>query len=232
MQSTILDRPVGQLVAEQPSRSRVFESWGIDYCCGGRKTLADACAAKQLEPAKVVQDLEAADSTATPPETDWTQESLAKLSKHIVDAHHAYLRHELPRLSMLTAKVADVHAGKDPRLADLQELFEGFRADMETHMEEEEQLVFPAIAAVASGVPGDALANPIDKMFAEHDDAGIHLEKMRTLTDGFVPKEDACNTHRALLHALGELELDMHQHVHLENNVLFKRALEMGRALG
>lgn len=231
MNNPLIDRPVGQLVAEQPGRSRVFERWGIDYCCGGRKPLADVCASKQLDVADVVRDLEVDDANATPSETDWRSEPLAKLCDHIEQTHHGFLREALPRLSMLTAKVAERHEQKDPRLAELRDVFEGFREELESHMVKEERILFPAIRSVDEGVPCPHLSSPIQVMLAEHDDAGAALAAMRTLTDEFRPGPDACNTHRAMLHALAELESDMHQHVHKENNILFPRAIEREASL-
>ena len=231
MNTTITDRPVGQLVAEQPGRSRVFERWGIDYCCGGRKTLGDVCEKKQLDAEAIVRDLALADSTDPRPETDWTSEPLARLCDHIEIAHHGYLREALPRLTLFTAKVADRHAEKDPRLVVLRDLFGGFRADMEDHMAKEESIVFPAIRSLDAGVPTHPIAGPIEAMHAEHDHAGADLAKMRELTDEFRPSADACNTHRAMLHALAELEADMHVHVHKENNIQFARAIEREASL-
>lgn len=228
MNTQLLDRPVGQLVAEQPGRSSVFERWGIDYCCSGKKALSEACAVKKLDATSVLRDLEASDSKAEPPAVDWTREPLARLCDHIESIHHDGLREALPRLSMLTAKVAERHGPKDTRLVELRDLFAGFRSEMEAHMEKEEQILFPAIRALQSGIPMPGIEQPIQLMLAEHDDAGEALAKMRSLTDDFEPAPEACNTHRAMLHALGELEADMHQHVHKENNILFPRAIALG----
>lgn len=222
-----LDRPVGQLVAEQPGRSRVFERWGIDYCCGGKRTLGTVCEAKQLDPEDVVRDLEAADANPTRSGTDWRLEPLATLCDHIETTHHGFLREALPRLSMLTAKVAERHGDRDPRLVKVRDLFEEFRVELESHMLREERVLFPAIRTREAGQPGLGIAGAIEVMHAEHDRAGADLAAMRGLTDEFRPAPEACNTHRAMLHALAELEADMHQHVHKENNILFPRAIEM-----
>lgn len=222
---TLLDRLVGQLVAEQPARSRVFERWGIDYCCSGKKALSEACAVKSLDADAVLRDLEASDTGAEPPAFNWNEEPLPRLCDDIVQTHHAYLWENLPRLSGLTARVAERHGGRDPRLVELSELFESFRTEMEGHMDKEEQVLFPAIRSLEAGASGAGLQGPIRAMLAEHDNAGADLEKMRLLTDGFAPSAEACNTHRAMLHGLAELEADMHQHVHKENNILFPRTL-------
>ncbi|MCC7229227.1 MAG: iron-sulfur cluster repair di-iron protein [Fimbriimonadaceae bacterium] len=235
MSTSTFDRPVCQLVAEKPSRSRVFERWGIDYCCGGKKILSEVCASKNLDLSEVTQDLEASDSGPQPSGTDWTKESLTALSDHIQSVHHHYLTLALPRLTMLTERVAERHAKKDPRLVELSHVFADFRSEMEVHTGKEDQILFPAIRSLEE--PGQenpvarGIAQPISVMLADHDAAGAALVKMKELTDGFEPSPDACNTHRAMLDALAELEAETHQHVHLENNILFPRAIEKASSL-
>lgn len=236
MNTLFLDRPVGQLVAEKPARSRVFERWGIDYCCGGKKNLGEVCAKKGLDTSAVVLDLETSDAAPQPAGTDWTQATLTALCDHIEGVHHGYLREALPRLSALTARVAERHHQKDPRLVELKQVYDAFRADIEVHTEKEDKLLFPTIRSLETDGQASPLAHritePIQHLLADHDDAGAAFEKMRALTDSFVPGADACNTHRAMLDALSELEVDMHQHVHKENNILFPRAIEKSSALG
>ncbi len=234
MNTEILERPVGQLVVEKPARSRVFERWGIDYCCGGKKSLKDVCERKGLDSAAVVEDIEASDATVQASGPDWTKATLTSLCDHVQAVHHGYLREALPRLTALTERVAERHTAKDARLAELKEVFAKFRDDMEAHTEKEDNLLFPAIRSLESD-DASALARrihqPIEHMLADHDDAGAALEKMRELTDGFSPRADACNTHRAMLDALAELEQDTHQHVHKENNILFPGAIAKAAAL-
>lgn len=235
MNKQLLDRPVGQLVTEKPARSRVFEQWGIDYCCSGKKALAEACAAKQLDVKAVVRDIEASDAAPQPSGTDWNVESLAELCDHIEHAHHAYLREALPRLTMLTEKVAERHGANDPRLVELRDVFQAFRSEMEEHTAKEDKILFPAIRSLEGDGGADPLArrvaDPIRVMLADHDNAGAALEEMKSLTDGFTPAPTACNTQRAMLDALSELELDTHQHVHKENNILFPRSIEAANSL-
>lgn len=230
MEQQTLDRPVGQLVAEKPSRSRVFERWGIDYCCGGKQTLSAACADRNLDISAVAQDLEALERGSEPKEADLRTESLTALCDHIQTVHHGYLRENLPRLTALTDRVADRHGDKDPRLVEVREVFREFRHELESHTAKEDQILFPAIRGLEAhdGTShfGPSIATPIQTMLAEHDDARIFLEKLRSLTDGFRPSPSACNTWRAMLAALAELEADMHQHIHKENNILFPRAIQ------
>jgi regulator of cell morphogenesis and NO signaling len=226
---SIVETPVGQLVAERPSRSRVFERWGLDYCCGGKKPLNRACSEKQVDIDAVVRDLLDADKTAAATETTWTDASLASLCDHIVDTHHAYLREALPRLATLIEKVALAHGAQRPQLALLEQVFRAFRAELELHMMKEEQILFPFIKHLeGSGEPPSmfcgSVHNPIRVMEHEHDSAGAALAEIRVLTDDFQPPAGACNTYLAMLDGLAELEADMHKHVHLENNILFPRA--------
>lgn len=221
---------VGELVAEDASRTRIFERLGIDYCCGGRRSLADACEAKGLDPQTVATVLEAADSFRHTPgdDIDWTGRSLHELIDHIEDTHHAFLREELPRLTQLLDKVARVHGKATPWIVDVKDIFDELRSELEAHMLKEENVVFPLLRALEKGEPIPATTElgdtPIELMEEEHDEAGAALEQMNALTDGYTPPENACGTFRAALEGLERLEADMHQHVHKENNILFPQA--------
>jgi regulator of cell morphogenesis and NO signaling len=218
---------VGELVAERPARSRVFEELGIDYCCGGKLSLAEACARKGLDPDDVGRRLAAA--APAEPESDWRSAPLAGLCDHIVRTHHAYLRRELPRLRGLLAKLARVHGDRHPELRGVLTVFGPFADELTAHMAKEEWVLFPLIARIESGdVPRTPrVLQPIAVMEAEHDDAGRALAEMRRLTGGFAVPADGCNTYRAALAGLAELEADMHAHVHKENNILFPRAAQL-----
>jgi regulator of cell morphogenesis and NO signaling len=243
MKELLLETPVGQLVIERPARAAVFERLGIDYCCGGKSRLVDACAGRGLDPDAVLRALTAPDGIVTPrseadgagvewaPEdgTDWSAASMSALVDHIVEAHHAYLREALPSLSQRMAKVVHAHGERRPELATFQQVFETFRAELEAHMLKEERVLFPLCRALetARELPEfhcGSVRNPILVMTLEHEDAGEALRAMRELTDQFTPPPNACNTYRALLDGLAELERDLHRHVHEENNILFPRA--------
>jgi regulator of cell morphogenesis and NO signaling len=225
---------VGQLVAERPSRARVFERFGIDYCCGGKKPLGQACRDRQVDPRFVVEALRRNDESRRT-ERDWSAMGLARLADHIEQAHHGYLRQELPRLDFLVHKVARAHGANHPELLRLRDVFLEFKADMLNHMQKEELVMFPMCRRLESGdwpdgaTPAGAapigVERPVDVLTHEHDHAGAALAEMRRLTGDYVPPPGACNTYRAMLDSLKELEADMHQHVHLENNVLFPAAL-------
>jgi len=230
MQTITTETTVGDIVRAAPSRSRLFESLGIDYCCGGKKPLAEACRAKNLDPATVVAMLAALDGGEETASANPDTMDLAELCNHIEVVHHGYLREELPRLDFMTRKVAAVHGDHEPRLLEVRRVFAAFNAEMAAHAQEEETAIFPAIRQLASGNGGQAAAaaklrEGFTKLEAEHESAGAALARLRELTDNYTPPEWACNTFRALYHGLSQLEMRTHQHVHQENNVLFPKVL-------
>lgn len=227
-----LNSSVGTWVAVHPLTSRVFESLQIDYCCGGGKSLEQACWDRELDPQQVVHQLEQLISEDEQASEDWLSAPLAELCDHIEQTHHAYLKEELPLLTETVARVVEAHGENHPELAAVQEVYTSLRAELEPHMFKEEQVLFPAIRQLEQ-YAGDAtfpfgtVNNPIRMMEQEHDDAGDALSRIHTLTRDYAVPEDACNTYRAMLARLRQLERDMHQHVHKENSILFPRAIEL-----
>ena len=225
-------RTVAELVSERPGRSRVFEQVGIDYCCGGKEPLAVACAAKGVALDEIVAALAA--EPAPGDDRDWRTETLEALVDNIVSTHHAYLRTELPRLNAMADKVAMVHGAHHLWLAELRDIVAELRAELDSHMMKEERILFPYIVALASGQPAFApfgsVQGPISMMEQEHDQAGHNLARLRELSSDYTPPADACNTFRALLDGLREMELDLHLHIHKENHILFPRAVELEAA--
>ena len=223
------DMHVAALVLEEPSRARVFERFGIDYCCGGTTPLDAACADRGLDVGAVIAAL-AEPGPAGAEDVDGTTEPLAGLVGHIVEQHHAYLREELPPLTALVRTVARAHAEAHPELAAVHETFTLVAGELEEHMLKEEQALFPACVALETGgqrpAPG-SVESPIAAMLHEHDEVAAGLARLRTLTAGYEPPADACNSYRAMLDRLRTLEIDTHRHVHEENNVLFPRALAL-----
>ena len=228
-----LNTSVGSWVARHPQTARVFESLQIDYCCGGGKSLGDACSQRQLDHQQVVADLEQAiDGGDAEPAEDWLNAQLAKLCDHIEQTHHAYLRREMPRLTEIISKVVNAHSQAHPELPKIQGLFEGLRAELESHMVKEERVLFPAIrqleqADATPSFPFGTIANPIGAMEHEHDNAGDALTQIGQTTNNYAIPDDACNTYRVMLDGLHQLEADLHQHIHKENNILFPKALEL-----
>lgn len=227
---------VGQLVAERPARSRVFEALRIDYCCGGKQPLEEACRQRNLVTETVVDLLLAMEARNNDVlEPDPSDMTLTELADHIEQTHHAELRIELPRLGRLVEKVRDAHGDSEPRLHRVFEAFNALRDELSSHMVKEERVLFPILRRMESSASLGAqqcgsIAGPIRQMEAEHDEAGSALEVLREATDGFTPPDGACNSWRAMLDGLAWLERDMHRHIHKENNILFPRALERERA--
>ena len=235
MSTATLNRTVGELVVERPARACVFERFGIDYCCGGKKPLIDACIAKSVDPQHVMAGLYTIDADVDEEGTDWSTAPLTSLADHIEATHHAYLKDELPRLDFLTEKVASRHGDHTPSLMKLRQIFVHFKAELESHMAKEEQVLFPIIRKLEQGQVGfhcGSVQNPIRVMVMEHEHAGEAMEQFRELTNDYTPPPEACNTYRALFDSLHQLEQNMHQHVHKENNILFPRAVKLEAGLG
>ena len=231
-------KTVKEIVLEMPGSEDVFERLGIDYCCGGDKRLEDACQAAGRPVGEVLQLLEAAKNTvpAEAGASDWSQQSLASLVNHIVEKHHTFCRQELARLELLLAKVSEVHGANHPELRRIQTIFSGMSKELQMHLIKEEQTLFPYIArmedAVTRGMPFPrppfgTVQNPVRMMVLEHDNAGAALHEMRKLSGDHQVPEDGCSSYKALYEGLRSFESDMHQHVHLENNILFPRALAL-----
>lgn len=220
-------RSVGELVLERPHRSKVFEKMGLDYCCKGHQALGVACEGMGLDLPAVIGALEALELDPTEEDQSW-QQGLLPAVRHIVDTHHAYTKEALPRLLFLTGKVAKVHGDEDRRLVELDRAFQRFAQETTDHLAKEEQILFPMIEGLAAGrrpsMP-PTVQYPIAMMLKEHLQHGENLELFRNLTDGYVPPEGACNSWRAMLAGLEELELDLHRHIHKENSFLYPQAI-------
>lgn len=224
-------RTVGELVTERPARSRVFEQFRIDYCCGGRRPLEEVCGAVGVDTERVLEALRNADAEpAGEADRNWAAADSAELVDHILSVHHAFLRRELPRLGELIDKVVKAHGKRHAHLADLRATFLALREELQMHMAKEENVLFPAIVNRSAGPTCGSFDGPIRVMEHEHASAGRALEALRRLTRDYTPPADACNTHRAMLDGLAELEHDLHQHIHEENNVLFPRFTEPSTA--
>lgn len=213
------DSRIGEIAAHHPLATRVFARHGIDFCCGGGVPLSRACARRGLSADRVVAEIETVLSGPADPGTDWLSAPLERVVGHIVETYHRPLRDELPRLEAMAEKVARVHAERDPegRLPRILDTVVALRRELERHMEQEEEVLFPAIVDGAGKIPTGSFVD-------DHAAAGEALGRMRELTEGYVPPAGACNTWRALWAGLADLESEMHQHIHLENNVLFERA--------
>ena len=229
------DSTVAEIATAAPATIAVFQHHQIDFCCGGKIPLAQACRAHDLNVDAVLTELRAAVAPATA-EPDWNEASLTALVGHIQRRYHEPLRAELPRLGAMLQKVVSRHGDRLPdRLQPLQQTFETLQTELLGHMAKEDQVLFPCIVALDNGSPlpipnvGAWIASPIQAMEAEHEDAGAALAFMRQVTGGFAPPDWACPTFRGLYYGLAQLESDMHVHVHLENNILFPRATQLAK---
>ena len=230
---------VGQMVVERPQRSRVFDRLHIDYCCGGKRTLEEACTKRGLDLKTVIAELEAFDAEAEA-QGDAVRPAnltMTELADDIERTHHAYLREELPRLGGLVKKVSAVHGQAHPWLSRLTSVYAELVAELEPHMLKEEQILFPLIreldqATTAPSFHCGSVGNPIRMMEMEHQNAGAALDRIREMTTDYEIPEGACNSFRAMLSGLEHLEADLHLHIHKENEILFPKASEMEAKLG
>jgi len=214
---------VGQIAAEHPLSTRVFARHNIDFCCGGGVPLADVCAERGLVVDDVLEEIRHELGRSDAPQTDWTTAPLDAIIDHILVTYHKPLSEELPRIHEMALKVLKVHGEKDPdTLKDLADTFGALRAELESHMMKEEQILFPMIKSGQGAMAGA----PVSVMEHEHASAGTALKHLRRLTNEYTVPEGACATWTALWHALAELETELHEHIHLENNILFPRALK------
>lgn len=235
------EKTVRELALESPASTRVFEKLGIDYCCGGNKSLEEACHAANLKIDQVLDSLNEANQAALVVQTEqnWNAEPLASLIGHIQSTHHNYTRDEIARLCPLLEKVCSVHGKNHPELFEVQEAFKGLAQELGAHMMKEEMILFPYIIRMEAAVAGkEAIApapfgsvqNPVAMMEHEHDSAGNALRTMKRASKGYSAPTDGCISYQTLYKALAAFEADLHQHIHLENNILFPRAVALEKA--
>jgi regulator of cell morphogenesis and NO signaling len=229
---TITERTtVAEIAAALPASVRVFQRYGVDFCCGGKKPLSVVCEEQGLLFDNVTSAIEQAAAGPPVEAREWTREPLHVLIDHIVSTYHDVLREELPRLETMAARVLRVHGGRDPRvLGRIEAIVAELSADLNEHMRKEELVLFRMIRAIEQKPGSAGIRAPLRVMEWEHDRAGELLAELRSLTGGFEAPRWACDTLRALYHGLQELDASMHVHVHLENNVLFPRALRLSDA--
>ena len=229
--SVELETTVRDIAVEYPQTVRVFESFGIDYCCGGEQSLEGACRRASVSVAEVREALELAFEAETDAGEDWTAASLEVLTGHIVTRHHTFVRGKTVRLAELLGKVKAKHEGNHPELNRLEQLFRALASELKLHMLKEEQVLFPMIRQLeqtsreedADTSDFAGITFPMERMISEHEDAGGILQEIRSLAGAFQAPADACPSFRALYQGLEEFERDLHQHIHLENNILFPR---------
>lgn len=226
--------PINDFIAEDVTRTGIFEELNIDSCCGGYRTLAEACAEKGIDPETVLKRLmtKSPESEPVAEVVEGMDGSLSEAVDHLLQTHHTYLKENLPRLAALMDKVVNAHVERHPELNTVKELFGEVRADLEPHLMKEEQVLFPMIKQLeASGGSADfhcgSLQNPIRVMLTEHDRVSNLFQKIRATTRNFQMPEDGCESYRLLLTGLDELEMDTILHIQKENEILFPQVLAL-----
>lgn len=226
-------KTVREFAVQVPQAVRLFEKLGIDYCCGGGKPLTEACTQAQLPVNEVLRQLEESAKTIAV-ESDWSKASLSEVMDYIVTKHHTFVKQELPRLEQLLKKVASKHSEKHPELKQVQDIFYCLRDELTSHLMKEETVLFPYVKELEQSGnkrrPSSCFGtvrNPIHMMEIEHDSAGDALKELRKITAGYVAPEEGCFSYQTLYQGFAEFEADLHQHIHMENNILHPRAIEL-----
>lgn len=232
---TIQDqKTIGEYVAQDFRTASVFSKYGIDFCCKGNRSIEEACAKKDLDATRIQNEIDKLLQTSTTGQIDFTSWPLDLLADYIEKTHHRYVAEKSPILVAFLEKLCKVHGESHPELFEITELFKGCAQELGSHMQKEEQILFPFIKQMVNsnisnqplGQPGfGSVSNPIAMMKAEHEHEGERLERISALTNTYTPPSDACNTYKVTYAMLQEFEKDLHTHIHLENNILFPQAI-------
>lgn len=231
---------VGQIAASGTAAARILEEAGVDYCCGGQNSLHDACLHAGVPAEEVLQRLRENKAAVGSEDANWQAATLCDLTAHIRNRHHSYVRDAIERVEPLLAKVKAKHGQNHPEIAEIERIFQQVAREMIMHMQKEEQILFPYIDAVERAAVGggrveppffQTMRNPIHVMMRDHDSSADLLRQIRKASADYKPPQDACMSFQHLYAELHDFEADLHQHVHLENNILFPRAVEMEDSL-
>lgn len=234
----ISEPSIGQEVAENHHKAIVLKQHGIDFCCGGKKTLSQICLEKNLDFAELRKELDVAGYLNNSTKHDFNSWSPSFLADYIVNTHHRYIERSAPELLAFTNKIARVHSSKQPELLEVENLFRTLASELAAHMKKEELILFPFIRQIFQATPGIprsgplvhvGIEAPIRMMEQEHESAGQLLKHIRELTSDFQLPQNSCGSYRVTFSMLREFEEDLHQHIHLENNILFPKSLEQAR---
>lgn len=228
---------IGELVANDYRAASIFKKYSIDFCCQGNRTIGDACAKKNIESNLLLVDLNKALEAQGSETTNYKTWPLDLLVDYIEKKHHRYVEEKTPELKAYLDKISKVHGERHPELIDIRDEFFASAGELAQHMKKEELVLFPFIRKMLKNTEAQLEAphfgtvnNPINMMMDEHSAEGERYRKIAILTDNYTPPEDACNTYRVAFALLNEFEQDLHLHIHLENNILFPRAIEMEKA--
>ena len=232
--NVLASKTLAQIVTNNHKAASIFEKHHLDFCCKGKRTLEQACSESDIKIEEVIEQLEKVGET-NGSKTNYNELSLAQLSEHIVSTHHNYVKNEMPALLGYLQKVASKHGDRHPEMNKVFQIFVAVKEEMEFHMQKEEMVLFPRIKDIENQIQegkkvvinSSYLQSPINMMEQEHDHAGSMLAEIRNLTNNYNPPADACTTYQLSFASLQAFELDLHRHVHLENNILFPKALKM-----
>ncbi|MBC8266685.1 MAG: iron-sulfur cluster repair di-iron protein [Flavobacteriales bacterium] len=227
------NKTVAQIVASDMRTATIFKKYGIDFCCGGGKAVTDACEGKDVEASTIFKEIEMLDAANA--DTDFDNMDLDVLINHILQTHHVYVKESTPIILEFANKVAKVHGHAHPENIEIAKLFNEVAIELQQHLMKEEGMLFPHIINLAIAnrnkeqisVPFGSVQNPIRMMEHEHDTAGNIFKEIEKLSNNFTPPSHACNTYKALYHHLKAFQDDLHIHIHLENNILFPKAIAM-----
>ncbi|MGH1385563.1 iron-sulfur cluster repair di-iron protein [Kordia sp.] len=230
---------VSDIVADNYKTAAVFKNHNIDFCCNGNRTITEVSAEKELDWEKLLSEI-LMTVTDTSHREDYQNWELDFMTDYIYQNHHTYVEKQIPEIQLYLNKICKVHGEKHPELLEIQTLFNESAGDLTKHMKKEELILFPFIKKIAKAKkeqtelakpPFGSIENPINMMHHEHDDEGERFRKIAALSNNYTPPNDACNSYKVAFSLLKDFEEDLHKHIHLENNILFKRAIETEQTL-
>jgi regulator of cell morphogenesis and NO signaling len=231
---------IGELVAKDYRTASVFKKYGIDFCCQGNRTLNEACAAKKIDTNLVVSDLNTLIESTSENAIDFKSWPIDLFADYIEKKHHRYVEEKTLEIKPYLDKICRVHGERHPELLEINEHFNATAGELAKHMKKEELILFPNVRKMVKAnqenskleePPFGTVQNPIQMMMNEHSTEGERFRKIETLSNNYTPPEDACNTYRVTIALLKEFEQDLHLHIHLENNILFPKAIELEKEL-
>ncbi len=236
----VAEKSVGQIVAEDYRVAQVFENHQIDFCCNGNRSLQEVAQDKNIEPETLLSEIKAIKNAQGGGSTDFDTWPLDLLADYIVKTHHRYAEKQIQTLKPYLEKISQVHGGRHPELFEIKEIFENIAGEITTHMKKEEIILFPTVKKIVQAKENQTelpnlsvgrVENPVSQMTHEHDDQGEAFKKIAELSNNFTPPADGCNTYKVTLGLLKDFQTDLHKHIHLENNILFPKVVNLAKEL-
>lgn len=236
------DSNIGMVVADDYRSASVFEHYGIDFCCNGNRSIQAACEEKNIAAETILQSLKdmVASTSGDTAAVDYKSWPIDLLADYVEKKHHRYVVGQIPVIQAFMVKIINAHGAKHPELAEIKELFDDSAEELTAHMEKEEKILFPFVRKMVAeqqagqkhvAAPFGTVQNPIRMMMHEHDTEGERFRKIKELSNGYTTPQDGCNTYRAAFAHLQAFEDDLHLHIHLENNILFPKAIQLEASL-